>query len=246
MPTQRGARRAQRCRPAVGPSRAPAPAALPHYSSRQPPRRAVTRLGRRRRWPGWSEGASGGESAAHRAPAPSPLSLSFSLARVYAAPQRSWDPGSSECPPGALQPPPPPPPLAGPQEGGRALESEKGTSPPSVQLPVRPRGRDPGRACRPRGRARKRGRKEGEECFHNTPPPHPPRPAGGPGKGGGGRAEGPEPSKPDSAAGPRGGALPRPPCPEEGRRAPFPALRPGAGLWSALFLPVFWSPCGSA
>lgn len=152
------------------------------------------------------------------------------------------------APPELSSLPPPTPPLAGPQEGGRALESEKGTSPPSVQLPVRPRGRDPGRACRPRGRARKRGRKEGEECFHNTPtpPPHPPRPAGGPGKGGGGRAEGPEPSKPDSAAGPRGGALPRPPCPEEGRRAPFPALRPGAGLWSALFLPVFWSPCGSA
>lgn len=98
-----------------------------------------------------------------------------------------------------------PAPLAGPQESGRALESEKGACPPSFQLPVRPRGRDPGRACRPRGRARKRGRRKGEECL---PPP-------GQLAGRGGRrrlGSGPRARQPQLSGRTRGGELPVPPA----------------------------------
>lgn len=56
----------------------PAPGQWPRRTTAPGSPRAVTRLGRRRRCPGWSEGASGGGSAARRAPVPLPLALSGS------------------------------------------------------------------------------------------------------------------------------------------------------------------------
>lgn len=166
----------------VAPDRdAPPAPAPPHYSSRQPPRRDSA--GAPRRGPGWSEGR-----AADRARPCGPRPC-LAPPRVYAAPRRPWDPGSSECPPQ----------LSSPASGPR--ESEKGTDFPALPpLRVRPRGRDPGRARGPRlGREGEgEGRGESAAC-----------PAG--------RRDGQDgPSDPNSGRDP-GGTLR--PCPRRGARA---------------------------
>lgn len=171
------------------------PWALSHYSSRQSPRRDSA--GAPRRGPGWSEGRALDRA---RPCGPRPC---LAPPRVYAAPRRPWDPGSSECPPQ----------LCSPASGPR--ESEKGTDFPALsRLRVRPRGRDPGRA---RGPPVGRGG-EGEAGGESAACP------AGRGTGRTGRAS---PAPGGTPAGPSG------PAPGEGESRPClppgPVLLPPSG-----------------
>jgi len=176
----------------------------------------VTRLGRRRRWPGWSEGASGGGSAARRAPAPRPRSL----ARAYAAPQRPWDPGSSECPPERSSP------------ACRPSGKREGDFPALLPAPCEAARARPRPSLWGLGVGREEGEEEGEGRALLAPA----------GRGGRRRqGRGPCAVRPRLGGGTPGGELPRPPARGgEQRRVSFPPLEASPAVSSAL------SPGGSA
>lgn len=191
-------------------------------------------------WLGWGDGGAGrdgvrGRAAERAQPTelrPPPPFLS--LARAYAAPQRPWDPGSSECPPELSSPACRP---SGKREGSGERE---GDFPALLPAPCEAARARPRPSLQASGSGEKEGEKEGGRVL-----PSPPGQLAGRG-GRRRRGRGPHAVKPQLGDRTPGRGAPRPPCPEEGRRVSFPALKPKPGLLSTLSLPVFSCPCGSA